>query len=1454
MKRLLLAMLLLFVPASPAGALDRPWIGDVFFYWYTWDAARQWGWEGGVHNTPLDGYYDSHTLAGNRRSLWTASEWGMTHHFMDYWSPDWKADDGRMREAVVIEAAEQLRREGYDVWMSYYQDGENFAMREFSKNVSEKRDVHQWLRDFAKSPVWPKLDGRPFQMVYARNGAPQTTIDHEGFRRFLKDRYPDVAALKKEWNAGFASFDEIEMDFSARGHQRAASIECQYSVWRREWDKLDGLVKHQFGFPGMRASFDVGYGPFAGFGFADFARVFGGPHSYAGIFGPPEEQDAQRFIQAAVARRYGAVFFDHLKNHYFDWNIRTPGIAYLPDPHHFDRFWLGALMRKSEAVLHMSWNEWWEGSNLEPSQEFGKTYCEKNLFYATLMKLCFDSIRNAGRDANVGLLLNDWRFLSGAGGEEELYETVQVLRRLGVPFDLVPDEFVTAEELARFKLVVAPTFRCGLGHNGRREPIAVVLAAWLRGGDRRLILSDDATLSQTFGLEEKPLAAPESAPGKPGPDLNVLIDVGAEDGGDEQFLRDGRSGRETGMVSGDDRTFRWTPGEGLATRLVLPASPGRAHVLRIRGNAIWPNTIALTANGLPAGKIDVPAGAVAVEAKVPAAAAGPVPVVELELRFAKANVPGKLAPQNHPGETRVCNLAINWLQWSTDNVPAGEKKSQYAAAEDGLRLDPKLFGELKREVALPLRPRRALAAPGATVLSTTKLGGAPRDLSVPFGPGRLLYTSGPLSETLDPAWWLPVIRGWAGVKYHRYAFCRVEKGPQFMAGRLAAGDTEFILAVNEARPEVLTIVVPEKDVPLSEAVALMRDGRPGRTLTCAHYQGVHEAVDQLEYFGVYQFAFSPLRIETPRLSLQPGEEREFPVTVTNLTEKPLRGTVQPGAVIPTIAGPAAEVDLGPGEKKTVKVRLRAAPTADWGRKTIYFTLTVGDRRAVVLRELVVLRPPEVKVSPTVLSTSDPRITIEVVGSPHGETAPLPAGTLALPKQLGAPPLAPGPLGHEVAFPAVGPGERWTSGQLRIMGPEAKVPSLEPATVRIGPGPLHAGPPIERRVFLARRPPTLEVPPTAAAALVVYNAVEEAMKDSPVTADLRSLANPPAGKPRWEGPFVVLTEERKLVPSLGKDVILFPADVPPRGVAVYHLYPGNRNPHRSDLKSAASDLGTGKGTLTVENAFHRVTLSEAAGGTVTGLVSHKTGRDYARKSFGVNYGTFSRHDPGQPQTDTVQYIQERKTRQEDSPGRIKVEGEDETFVIATVTWSDGKVEVRQRYQFSAAMPEFSIWQSVEPKGLAPGEELVAMNGALAVQHLTKTYPNFVGIRSDREQPHFGWRMGSWVPPLVTFTAPPGFEESVSFLIEAGPESGLTGVRQGFWPAERPKPGKCEIAQLELLAARGKTAEFTVTVLVHPGNQAAARARAEARKAVEVTVVERKGLPRVIRAGKDATGER
>ena len=1396
MKWMLKTVLLFSLLAAPASALERPWIGDVFFYWYTWEYDQELGsWLGGIHNTPLSGYYDSRTFRDNRRSLWQASEWGLTHHFMDYWSPDWKGENDQMREAVVMHAAESLRKEGYDIWMSYYQDGENFEMREFSRNVSERRDVHQWLRDFAKSEVWPQIAGEPLQLVYARNGSPKTTIDHEGFREFLRNRYKEIAALNDEWGTDFAGFDEIEMTFSAKGHQRAASIEFQYVLWQEEWQKLNGLVEKEFGFPGMRASFDVGYGPYNGFGFADFARVFGGPHSYAGIFGQPQDQDAQRFIQAAVAKKYDTVFLDHFKNYYFDWDIRVPGMAYLPDPYHFDRFWVGALARRSEALLHLSWNEWWEGSNLEPCREFGKTYCEKNLFYSTVMQLAFDSIRTAGEGAPVAVLLNDWRFASGAPHEEELYGTIQILRRLGVPFDLLPDDFVTAERLENFRLVVAPAYGCGLGYNQRREPIADVLAAWLGGEGRRLIVSGHPSLARKFGLQEG--EPPAGKPAEKGEDLNVYVDVGAE--GDEAFLRSGYSGRESGMRSGDDVTFRWTPANGSQTSLLLPASPQRDHVLRLRGNAMWPNRLTVLVNGREAETLETPAGEVRVEAAVPAGVVAGAPMVHIELRHAETHVPGKIAPEQHPGESRVCNLSLGAFQWSTANVPADQREPRYTIVDDSVQLQGALFDPAADPAAgtaigVPFQPRPYLTAPGAEVLSRLAIGNVARDLVVPCGPSQVLYVNGSLAEIEAARYWLPVLNRWGKVDFHRFA-----DGEHCMAARLYAGDTDFIVAFNEdiTEPCELALSLPAQDVPLSEAAVLHRDGRAYEPLPVTSSQAGYTARDTLGYYAVYQFAFSPVKIQTPELVLQPGESRAFSVEITNLTDSPVRGRVKAASVIPTISGEPKEIELGPRQSGKADLMIHAAPTADWGRKTIYFELALAERRAVVLRELVVQQPTEVELADVILEPSSPQLELRVPENPYGETAPLTGARLTF-------------QGNTVELPEIREGGRSRVALPLDDPPAPSQPALEGAKLRIDFGLPPARRAEEREVFVARHPKAYPRQSDATAVLAVFNAGTTPLENRLLTVET------PAGP----GARCVRSADGTPVPSQvdPQGHLLFLASVPARSAQTFYVCP-SEGEAATDLRCTAEGLGTGKGTLEVENSHLSVMLSEAAGGTITRLLSHKTDRDYGRNSFGINYGTFSRHDPTKLPTNTVEYIHESKTRQEDSPGRIEAVSKGPAAVVARVRWADEKVRVEQVYEFPAYQPYFVIRQHVEPIDLGGQQELVALDAQFKPHRLSKSFPNFVGVVNDQEQPHFGWRTGTWVPGYATLMAPNEFDESLSLVITQG--RGLLGIRQGFWPAERPKPGKCEIAQIELLADPATGGDVEAYVLVHQRHQIVAK---------------------------------
>ncbi len=1007
LRVVMVAMVALANSVISAQHLDTPIVGTVFFYWYEWDEDEEWGnWLGAVHNTPLYGYYDNRKVRDNFHSLLLAADWGLTNFFLDYWGHDWRGENNEPREATVLKAAEKVRALGYPIFIGYYQDGTNFAMRDFWRNVSERRDTYLWLRDYARSPAWTWLFGKPFQMVYARNGVPELTVDHEGFQGWLRQRYGSIEKLNAEWGTNFRNFSEIRMDFKVVGFQRAMSIAYQYERWQQDWAKLEQLIRQELGLPGLKVSLDVGYAPFRGFGFEKFALTFGGPHSYAGIFGQPHEQDAERFLQAAVAKKCGAVFFDHLKHRYFDWNIRVPGTAYPPEPHHFDRFWVGNLMRFVDGVLHLSWNEWWEGSNLEPSMEGGKRFCETNLLYSTIWQLTY---RDRGRGAwgeVVGLLVNDWIFEHGGGNANDLYNAVQGLRSVNAPFDIVLQSEATLENLKRFRVLVAPAGGVGFGFNAKNERIDEVLNSWLQLGKRTLITSQGGAK----GMEQ---GAPTKATTPPSPRLascsfNFFADIGSP--GDEIVLVQGFSGREDwgklpegAFGAGSKVTVRWTPETGNTTVLLLPALPDKDLLLRWHGSAIWQNRVTVFVNEQHVGEVVIGTGWHVYEVRLPTDIVGKAKVIEVKLQFAEAKVPGEKEPQRFRGEQRVCNLALDWVQICTPDMPVGERKSvkwqptEAAEFVGGMQKNP-----YTKRFRAPLQHRRARLLEGKVL--SVYADGVFRDFLIavnssraPF-PSSLLFVNGIFTE--DPRWWATILEQMAKVKCGKFA-C-LDKGslpdrPDLMSAVLTAGTTKFLLLENRTgQSRKLRLTLPEelssedgklaRRLTISEIVVLSRDGNR----FVVHSSARVPFVDSIQHYAVYQVVYAPVRLSLPKWVVFPGQQTTLPIRVLNLMDEPVAITLQVDSVIASIKGKPVTLRLKPKEQRQLGLPVEIKSFADWGTKTVFVKGSwdegQGTRKtAYWLRPLIVGRNADVRCLTTSVTSHTPTITIvNTLTTPFGD--------------------------------------------------------------------------------------------------------------------------------------------------------------------------------------------------------------------------------------------------------------------------------------------------------------------------------------------------------------------------------------------------------------------------------------------------------------------------------------
>ncbi|NOY79781.1 MAG: hypothetical protein GXP31_02125 [Kiritimatiellaeota bacterium] len=1408
----------------PARGLDRPWIADVFFYWYEWDPKTEQGnWINGVHNTPLQGYYDSRTFRDNYSTLKTAAEWGITHHFIDYWGFPWKDEKGRRREKVVFEAAEALKKQGYDIAMGFYQDGKNFAMDVFAKNLTEHRDTEYWLREFAHSPLWPRLNGRPVQLVYGRNGRPVPTQDNDAYRRWLRKRYKTPDALNREWGTDIKGFDAVRLQYGARGPERADAVEFAFVAWRREWAKLDAVVQQRFGFPGIKASFDVGYTPFRNFGYLGLTRTFCGPHSYGGIFGPPAERDVERFIQAQVAKHYDSVFFDHFKNYYHDWDIRVPGFAYLPDPVNFDRFWTGALMRRSEALLHLSWNEWWEGSNLEPSREFGKKYCEKNLFYATLMKRCFPDIRSAWQRAPIAVLLNDYALRCGAADPDDLYRTITTLRRLNAPFDLFPDARATPAALERFKVIVAPACGQGFGRNDRREELLPMLLDWASKGGL-LILSADAKSAEALGLRRS-VPPPAAGPTRPGPDLNVFVDVGTD--GDERFLASGYSGRENwGKLpagtfgAGTEKTVRWVPGSERTTHFRFPSSPLRDHVLRLGGSAIWDNRVTVTVNGRRVGQFPIAPGENETAIAIPAEAIGGRPVAEVKLNYAAMHVPGRKDPKRFGGESRICNLALEWVQFSTADIPARNLEQRYRLPKAAVVfLDP-VYGALKGQTAAApytAAPWLKWDGVGARVLSKYA-DGRPRGILVPRNRGRVLYVNGSFGDfsaaaetprtdvaATDLQLWDALLAKLGKTPPDRYV-----SGAGLGGERLRTGTTDILPVYNyrgdaeSAPPVPVRLSVPAGTWPLSEAVALSRDGERGpvpRQLSSGRRGDRWEATDTVRWCAVYAFVHAPAALDIPTMSGVPGETVTFPVTVRNLTDRPLSGTLRVTAGIPTVSGEARPFTCPAGKGKEVRVGLpvRIADSAEWGRKTVTVELDWGaDEKACFFRPLIVQKLPELEFTPVLIGNL-PGLQVRYPPAPSG--------------------LAPSIGGIRIVREHSQTAHSGTlaPGQTRTFALDGPAPG---GTLRLRPGKLRfsylAG---TRRVWKKLDllwpvlPEKLAAPNAQARALLLWNPTAMGIGPIALTARL----------PRDPGPWHIADDAGRPVPDQSVPEhrrVLFAGVAPAESARLYWLVPGKApETPRTDLTwRVEGELGSGTGRVIVENAWFRVDLDEAAGGTVTRLVSKRTGRNYARNhSFDFNFGRFTKPGHPRPKVSTAQLIDEKKTRLSDGPHPLKLTRHGPLWVVVESLAILGATTCSTRYEFVAYQPMFRIIRRVRRSGGPAPEEVVVLDSDLEPNLLRKSSPGFAGISAPAPKCHYGWRYSDWVPPDITLLpARPGTDtEAITFHIVES--QGIDRVRQGFWPANRPKVGPRATARIEYISRKTNSALLNVRVRLHTGWQ-------------------------------------
>lgn len=117
------------------------------------------------------------------------------------------------------------------------------------------------------------------------------------------------------------------------------------------------------------------------------ANVFDGIHAYS-LLGRTATDIAKVYLTASlIASLKNKLFCVPVSPGYDDTAINEPGaIIDRNDGRLYSFFWEIALAAHPDCVVPTSFNEWHEGTEIEPSREYGEQYLELTAFYAALFK------------------------------------------------------------------------------------------------------------------------------------------------------------------------------------------------------------------------------------------------------------------------------------------------------------------------------------------------------------------------------------------------------------------------------------------------------------------------------------------------------------------------------------------------------------------------------------------------------------------------------------------------------------------------------------------------------------------------------------------------------------------------------------------------------------------------------------------------------------------------------------------------------------------------------------------------------------------------------------------------------------------------------------------------------------------------------------------------------------
>ncbi|UCH34089.1 MAG: hypothetical protein JSV65_16280, partial [Armatimonadota bacterium] len=1255
---------------------------------------------------------------------------------------------------TIARAADDLRGEGYNIWLTAYVELD-FDYDDLVANAAPGTMFsHPFERYYARYPhLWATVDGKPYVVIYGRCGRPELPTDSEGFRDYLRGKYGDIAALNERWGANFADFAAVEhLPDDIPGWQRAESVLYATRLMERQWAEVERILRERSGIPGAAICADVGRFMPSVAGYSAVTRILGGVHTYNDM-GEPEEREIHRFAYARAAQHSGGLFFDHIKARYNDSVHRVPGFIYPADPFKFERWWVNALLHHTDKVQHPSWNEFWEGSNIEPSFEYGKYWVEKNELYSSVLAECMAATRERDLNSRLCVIFNEWAPFYYRKPADDLLGIVRALRQLDVPFDLLPEHLVTAEQLDGYRVIIAPTCGVGLGFNADDRPVMNVLRDWITTSHgRKLFLTRAPRWGELLGFSVLGPADAETLPNR------TLIDVGTP--ADEEYIGGGWRGREDwGELRpdapgyGSNRTIRWSNNEW--STMLLPTVPNQDHMLRIIAEWHYPCSGTVYVNDTEVGRFDQSGGAHELVFDVPASAVGRRQESHLDFHHNALWIPAEV---KGAGDTSTLGIAVDVV----DIAVKGHEQDEpvVSPATDDIVLSGDVFGEMQgAQMTIPiLGGRDRLEVRDAEVVATYS-DGSPKYIVSRLGHNQVLYDNGVSGTFVTAGLMRAVLRNWGHLPTPDLDL------PEGMLLTTLPCDDAMLVAVSNARGDgevaEFSLRLPAlRDKPLVRVRRLDADGRPPAAREGTTMSGDPLLRDRVQYYGLYEIVRAPLSAELPELRMAPDGAYEVWVELKNAVDRKLAGRVWIEGP-PSLTCKAAQFSLAPQGKGRVKLNLRTGDFWDWGRRTIRLKVDYGEGRVTSWHFAQALRPADLELATACFHVPAEGAQVAVELRNVGEAPARDVSVTVNGQTARAGVIAPGATGQ--AYVDVKP----------LQGAQAISISYRRESREVA---------TEASIVIGELPPKEQGP-----VIVVSN---------PTSSErLGAWAELPV--PLASGMGVYDGDKPVAFTNVG-------------GASVFvDLGPGETKALSVRLGQfeAPTDLqvthDATAGTVTMENSYLRLVWDESIGGALRSLVTLDDGVDYGAGSFAAEYRVGD---------DTVSQRSSRgAVRVLDSDrwgARVEATWEDDQIAVAQV-W---RLRAYQPYvELSVTVVPKELPRHATVTFL---NSHLARNDLRRIYPGFTTLGEASGWKPEMESDHFGWKEchGPWVPPAwVAYMVDANNVRDALAIIPTTPDA-ISGFRQGFYPERKfEQPGAAKHCDIEVFAQpRGGpvTAEFVI----------------------------------------------